>query len=102
MLVQERRILFSCSRVTSLLGNIDIYGQKVKVAQSCPTPCDPMDYSVQGVLQARILEWVDFSLLQQMTPTQELNWGLLHCKWILYQLSYLKIIQGRLQQYMNS
>ena len=21
-------------------------------------------------------------------PTQELNWGLLHCRWILYQLSY--------------
>ena len=23
--------------------------------------CDPMDYRVQGVLQARILEWVPFS-----------------------------------------
>ena len=31
------------------------------------------------------------SLLQQIFPTQELNWGLLHCRWILYQLSY----QGR-------
>ena len=28
------------------------------------------------------------SLLQQIFPTQELNWGLLHCRWILYQLSY--------------
>ena len=28
------------------------------------------------------------SLLQQTFPTQELNWGLLHCRWILYQLSY--------------
>ena len=28
------------------------------------------------------------SLLQQIFPTQELNWGLLHCSWILYQLSY--------------
>ena len=33
------------------------------VAQSCPTLCDPMDYSptgssVHGILQARILEWV--------------------------------------------
>ena len=27
-------------------------------------------------------------LLQGTFPTQELNWGLLHCKWILYQLSY--------------
>ena len=28
------------------------------------------------------------SLLQRISPTQELNWGLLHCRWILYQLSY--------------
>ena len=30
----------------------------MKVAQSCPTFCDPMDYIVCGILQARILEWV--------------------------------------------
>ena len=29
---------------------------KVKVAQSCPTLCDTMDYIVHGILQARILE----------------------------------------------
>ena len=28
------------------------------------------------------------SLLQQIFPTQKLNWGLLHCRWILYQLSH--------------
>ena len=28
------------------------------------------------------------SLLQGNFPTQELNWGLLHCRLILYQLSY--------------
>ena len=33
---------------------------KVKSAQSCPTLCDPMDYTVYGILQARILEWVAF------------------------------------------
>ena len=32
-------------------------GLKVKVSQSCPTLCDPMDI-VHGILQARILEWV--------------------------------------------
>ena len=31
---------------------------KVKVAQSCLTLCDPMDYTVHGILQARILEWI--------------------------------------------
>ena len=29
------------------------------------------------------------SLLQRIFLTQELNWGLLHCRWILYQLSHL-------------
>ena len=33
---------------------------KVKVAQSCLTLCDPMDYTVRGILQARILEWTAF------------------------------------------
>ena len=27
------------------------------------------------------------SFLQRIFPTQESNWGLLHCRWILYQLS---------------
>ena len=30
--------------------------KKVKVTQSCPTLCDPMDYTVYGILQARILK----------------------------------------------
>ena len=33
---------------------------KVKIAQLCPTLCDPMDYIVHGILQTRILEWVAF------------------------------------------
>ena len=32
----------------------------VKVTESCPTFCDPKDYIVQGILQARIPEWVAF------------------------------------------
>ena len=31
---------------------------EVKLTQSCPTLCDPMDYTVHGILQARILGWV--------------------------------------------
>ena len=27
-------------------------------------------------------------ILHGIFPTQESNWGLLHCRWILYQLSY--------------
>ena len=33
---------------------------KVKVAQSCPTLCDPMNCTVHGILQSRILEWIAF------------------------------------------
>ena len=33
---------------------------KVKVTQSCLTLCDPMDYLVRRIPQARILEWVTF------------------------------------------
>ena len=33
---------------------------KVKVAQLCLTLCNPMDYTVHGILQARILECVAF------------------------------------------
>ena len=29
---------------------------EVKVAQSRPSLCDPVDYTVRGILQARILE----------------------------------------------
>ena len=34
---------------------------KVKVPQSHPTLCNPMDYTDHGIFQARILEWVAFS-----------------------------------------
>ena len=40
---------------------------KVKVAQSCPTLCNPMDYTGVGSL----------SFLQGIFPTQGSNWGLL-------------------------
>ena len=100
---------------------------KVKVSQSCLTLCDPMDYTVHGILQARILKWVVFpfskgssqprdwtqvshiagkfftcwatrqaqeywsgylSFRQWIFPTHESNWGLLHCRGTLYQMSY--------------
>ena len=62
------------------------------ITRSCPTLCNPMDCSppgssVYGVLQARILEWVH-SLLQGLFPTQGLNPGLPHCRWILSHLSH--------------
>ena len=37
-----------------------LFQVKVKVAESCPTLCDPMGYTVHGILQVRMLEWVAF------------------------------------------
>ena len=42
-----------------------------KVAQLCPTLCDPMDSSlpgsfIHGIFQARILEWVAISFSRQL------------------------------------
>ena len=56
---------------------------KVKVAQSCLTLCNPMDYIDHGFTGVGSL-----SLLQGIFPTQESNWGFLHCRQILYQTSY--------------
>ena len=60
----------------------------MKVAQLCQTLCDPMDYTVHGILQARILEWVAFPFSRGIFPTQGLNSDLLNCRRILYQLSH--------------
>ena len=38
----------------------DYERSEVKVAQSCPTLCNPIDCKAHGILQARILEWVAF------------------------------------------
>ena len=43
-LLPRSALLFTCLKI-----------RKVKVAQSCPTLCD---YTVRGILQTRILEWV--------------------------------------------
>ena len=55
--------------------------------------CNPMDCSspgssIRGVFQARILEWVCHFLLQGIFATQGLNLCVLHCRRILYWLSY--------------
>ena len=60
----------------------------MKVTQSFLTLCNSTDYRIHGILQARILEWVAYPFLQWIFLTKQLNWGLLHCRRILYQLSY--------------
>ena len=56
-------------------------------AQSCLTLCDPMDYTVHGILQARILEWIAFPFSRGSSRTSNQTQISLICRWILYQLS---------------
>ena len=49
-----------------------------KLIQSCPTLCDPMDssppgFSVHGIFQARVLEWVTIAFFLNY-PTWTWNW----------------------------
>ena len=56
---------------------------KVKVVQSCRTLCNPMDYTVHGILQARILEWVAVPFSRDPpNPSPP------HCRRILNHLSH--------------
>ena len=43
----------------------------VLVVQSCPTLCDPMDYTVHGILQIRILEQVAFPISRGSSQTRD-------------------------------
>ena len=49
-----------------LLSNTSIESHSVG-----PTPCDPMNYTVHGILQARILEWVDFSFSRESSQPRD-------------------------------
>ena len=59
-----------------------------------------MDHTVQGILQARTLEWVAVLFSRGSSEPRKSNQGLLHCRRILYQLSYegsLYLIWGKLE-----
>ena len=48
----------------------------MKVSQSCPILCNPMDYSppgsfVHGILQARILEWAAILFSRGSSPPRD-------------------------------
>ena len=53
-----------------------------------PRTSSPPGSSVHGILQARILEWVAIPFSRGSSSTQRSNSGLLHCRQVLYRLSY--------------
>ena len=70
--------------------NSQMESPKVKVAQSCPTLCDPMDSYSPWTSPGQNTGVGSHSLLQGILPTQGSNPGLPHCRRILYQLSHKK------------
>ena len=68
-------------------GPLVLHCWKVKVGQSCPILCDPMDCTVLDS-PGHNARAGSFSLLQGIFPTQEWNRALPHCRQILYQLSH--------------
>ena len=55
LITEEGFLISPCSSL-----ELCIHMGESKIAQACPTLCDPINYTVHGVLQARILEWVAF------------------------------------------
>ena len=56
----------SCLKACGIGTHVSCIAKWNEVAQSYPTPCDPMDCSlpdssVHGIFQARVLEWVTIS-----------------------------------------
>ena len=82
------------SRV-SLSSHPPLWQWAVLVAQSCPTLCDPTDYRTR-LLCPRDSPGGNSGvgchfLLQGIFPTQGSNPCLLHCRQILYHLSYREV-----------
>ena len=63
---------------------------KVKVAQLCLTLCDHMDYTVYGILQARILDWVDFPFSRGSSQLR--GWTHIYCKGLASRI-YQELLQ---------
>ena len=55
-LVKSKQSMCMCLGETQKV----LVNSEVKLAQSCLTLWDPMDYTVHEILQARVLEWVAF------------------------------------------
>jgi len=70
---------------------------KVKVTQSCPTLCDPMVCPWNSPAQNTGAGC--HSLLRGIFLTRGSNWGLLHCRQILYHLSYQGNLANTLGKY---
>ena len=56
---------------SGLENSMDCIVQYSSVAQSCLTLCNPIDCTIHGILQARILEWVTFPFSRESSQTRD-------------------------------
>ena len=66
--------------MAALVAYCYISNSESEVAQSCPTLCDPVDcslpgFSVHGILQARVLEWVTISFSRGSSWPRDWTWA---------------------------
>ena len=61
---------FSNIDIDSLIEHL-IKWKWVKIAQLCSTLCGPMDYTVHGILQARIPEWVAIAFSRRSSQPRD-------------------------------
>ena len=62
--------------------------KKVKIIQLCLTLCDPMDYTVHEILQARILEWGAVSFSRGSSHSKDQTQVSYIAGGFFYQLNY--------------
>ena len=66
MFVRPNTIITGASQVVLVVKKV-----KVKVSQLFPTLCDPMDYTVHGILWARIVEWIAFPFSRRSSQPRD-------------------------------
>ena len=68
----------------------------MRVTQSRLTLCDPMDYTVYGILQARILEWVVFPFSRGPSQPRDLTHiaGRFFTSWAIREITPEYSLQG--------
>ena len=87
---------------------------KTQATQSRQTLCDPMDYTVCGILQARILEWVAFPFSKRSSQPRDwtqvscitggffTNWAMRKAyKWYIYVIETGKELAEKFKESMQ-
>ena len=86
------------------LTGVGVCSQSALVAQLCPALCNPMDCSlpgssVHGILQARILEWVDIPFPRGSSQPRDWTWasctaGRFFTNWAIREAPKINMVQN--------